>query len=105
MPHRASTPRPAQAGDLDLAIPKLRTGSLSPSLLERRRRIDQALYTMIMETYVHGCPLAAWTTCSRRWAGRHHRGPADAKSSDSWSATARPMRSGPSFCAPCVNAS
>ncbi|MFI9825941.1 transposase, partial [Streptomyces sp. NPDC052013] len=32
-----------QAGDLDLAIPKVRTGSFFPSLLERRRRIDQAL--------------------------------------------------------------
>ncbi|WP_237693829.1 transposase, partial [Streptomyces sp. SID2888] len=43
-----------QAGDLDLAIPKVRTGSFFPSLLERRRRIDQALYTVIMEAYVHG---------------------------------------------------
>lgn len=31
-----------QAGDLDLSIPKIRTGSFFPSLLERRRRIDQA---------------------------------------------------------------
>lgn len=43
-----------QAGDLDLAIPKVRTGSFFPSLLERRRRIDQALYSVIMEAYVHG---------------------------------------------------
>jgi putative transposase len=28
------------AGDLDLEIPKVRTGSFFPSLLERRRRID-----------------------------------------------------------------
>ena len=28
------------AGDLDLRIPKLRTGSFFPSLLERRRRVD-----------------------------------------------------------------
>jgi putative transposase len=40
--------------DLDLAIPKLRAGSFYPSLLERRRRIDQALYAVIMEAYVHG---------------------------------------------------
>jgi len=32
-----------QAGDLELAIPKLRAGSFIPSLLERRRRIDQGL--------------------------------------------------------------
>jgi putative transposase len=43
-----------QAGDLDLAIPKLRTGSFFPALLERWRRIDQALYAVIMEAYVHG---------------------------------------------------
>jgi putative transposase len=43
-----------QAGDLDLAIPKLRSGSFFPALLERRRRIDRALYAVIMEAYVHG---------------------------------------------------
>ncbi|MGW2370449.1 transposase, partial [Streptomyces sp. NPDC001667] len=43
-----------QAGDLDLGIPKVRTGAFFPSLLERRRRIDQALYAVIMEAYVHG---------------------------------------------------
>lgn len=43
-----------QAGDLELAIPKLRAGGFFPSLLERRRRIDQALYAVIMEAYVHG---------------------------------------------------
>jgi hypothetical protein len=43
-----------QAGDLDLAIPKLRAGTFFPSLLERRRRIDQALFAVIMEVYVHG---------------------------------------------------
>ncbi|MBB4789640.1 transposase-like protein [Streptomyces nodosus] len=43
-----------QAGDLDLAIPKVRTGSFFPSLLERRRRIDRALNAVIVEEYVHG---------------------------------------------------
>ena len=43
-----------QAGDLDLAIPKVRNGSFFPVLLERRRRIDQALYAVIMEAYVLG---------------------------------------------------
>ena len=32
-----------KAGDLQLAIPKLRKGSFFPELLEPRRRIDQAL--------------------------------------------------------------
>lgn len=42
------------AGDLQLRIPKLRTGSFYPALLERRRRVDQALYAVVMEAYLHG---------------------------------------------------
>jgi len=49
-PKTVSTP----AGDLSLRIPKLRTGSFFPSLLERRRRVDQALFAVVMEAYVHG---------------------------------------------------
>ena len=43
-----------KAGDVELAIPKLRRGSFLPSILEPRRRIDQALYAVVMEAYVHG---------------------------------------------------
>ena len=43
-----------KAGDLALAIPKLRKGSFFPELLEPRRRIDQALYAVVMEAYVNG---------------------------------------------------
>ena len=43
-----------QAGDLELKIPKLRKGSFLPSVLEPRRRIDKALYAVIMEAYVAG---------------------------------------------------
>jgi transposase-like protein len=42
------------AGDLELRIPKLRSGSFFPSLLERRRRIDQVLFAVVMEAYLHG---------------------------------------------------
>src|SRR4051812_41164658 len=42
------------AGDPELRIPKLRAGSFFPSLLERRRRVDQALFAVIMEAYLHG---------------------------------------------------
>jgi putative transposase len=42
------------AGDLDLRIPKLRSGSFFPSLLERRRRVDQALFAVVMEAYLYG---------------------------------------------------
>ncbi|NGM16249.1 IS256 family transposase [Verrucosispora sioxanthis] len=51
--HRSRT-RATTAGDLDLRIPKLRTGSFFPSLLERRRRVDQALFAVVMEAYLHG---------------------------------------------------
>ncbi len=43
-----------KAGDVNLRIPKLRTGSFFPSLLEPRRRIDKALWAVVMEAYVHG---------------------------------------------------
>jgi len=42
------------AGDLDLKIPKLRAGTFFPALLERRRRVDQALFAVVMEAYLHG---------------------------------------------------
>jgi putative transposase len=45
---------PTAAGDVELSIPKLRTGSFYPSLLERRRRIDRALHAVVMEAWVHG---------------------------------------------------
>jgi putative transposase len=51
--HRART-LTTTAGDLELRIPKLRTGSFFPSLLERRRRVDQALFAVVMEAYLHG---------------------------------------------------
>ena len=57
MTHRNGT-RPkvlwTKAGDLAVAIPKLRKGSFFPELLEPRRRIDQALYAVVMEAYVNG---------------------------------------------------
>jgi transposase-like protein len=43
-----------QGGDVQLRIPKLRKGSFFPAVLEPRRRIDQALYAVVMEAYVAG---------------------------------------------------
>ncbi len=43
-----------KGGDVTVAIPKLRQGSFFPSILKPRRRIDQALYAVVMEAYVHG---------------------------------------------------
>lgn len=41
-------------GDVELRIPKVWEGSFFPGLLEPRRRVDQALWAVIMEAYVHG---------------------------------------------------
>jgi len=43
-----------KAGDVELKIPKLRSGSFFPAVLERRRRIDRALFAVVIEAYVHG---------------------------------------------------
>ena len=41
-------------GDVEVGIPKLRTGSFFPELLEPRRRIDKALWAVIMTAYITG---------------------------------------------------
>ena len=42
------------AGEVELAIPKLRTGSFFPSLLHPRRRVDKALYAVICHAWIEG---------------------------------------------------
>ena len=42
------------AGDVELRIPKVREGAFFPSLLEPRRRVDRALWAVIMTAYVTG---------------------------------------------------
>jgi hypothetical protein len=42
------------AGDIEVKIPKLRQGSFFPSLLEPRRRVDRALWAVIMTAHVTG---------------------------------------------------
>jgi putative transposase len=65
-----------RAGTLDVAIPKLRSGSYFPDwLLERRRRAEAALTSVVATCYLLGVP-----------------GPADGKGSR-WR-TARPGRTG-----------
>src|ERR1700749_4782676 len=49
-PKLLSTP----GGDVEVAIPKLRTGSFFPELLEPRRRVDRALWAVIMTAYITG---------------------------------------------------
>ncbi|GGM25689.1 hypothetical protein GCM10010129_82740 [Streptomyces fumigatiscleroticus] len=47
------------AGDIELKIPKLRAGSFFPLLLERRRRVDRALFAVVMEACLHGVSIRA----------------------------------------------
>jgi len=56
------------AGDLELRIPKLRSGTFFPSLLERRRRVDQALFAVIMGPTCTVSPPGRSTTWSMRSA-------------------------------------
>ena len=42
------------AGDAELRIPKVREGAFFPSLIEPRRRVDRALWAVIMTAYVTG---------------------------------------------------
>ena len=48
---RLLAPRPATSS---CGSPSCARGRSSPSILEPRRRIDQALYAVVMEAYVHG---------------------------------------------------
>jgi transposase-like protein len=43
-----------RAGEIELAIPRLRTGSYFPSFLEPRSRSEQALVAVVQEAYVNG---------------------------------------------------
>ena len=43
-----------RAGELELAIPKLRKGSYFPSFLQPRKRSEQALVAVVQEAYVAG---------------------------------------------------
>ena len=43
-----------RAGEIELAIPKIRRGSYFPSFLEPRRRSEQALVSVIQQAYVCG---------------------------------------------------
>jgi len=43
-----------RVGTIELAIPKVRPGTYFPSLLQPRRRAEQALLGVVQEAYVHG---------------------------------------------------
>ncbi|MDQ0808505.1 hypothetical protein QFZ63_000219 [Streptomyces sp. B3I7] len=80
-----------QAGDLELAIPKLRAGSFLPSLLKRRRHIDQALYAVVVEASVGPSPYPPTGRRPKSSVDRHqtrlsHSGETARLGGDGWSA-------------------
>ena len=57
-----------RVGTLELAVPKLRTGSYFPSWLEPRRRSEQALVAVVTEAYVQGVSTRRVEALCSRWA-------------------------------------
>ena len=52
-----------RVGTLDIAVPKLRSGTYFPDwLMERRKRAESALITVVADCYLAACPRAAWTS-------------------------------------------
>jgi putative transposase len=57
-----------RAGTVELAIPKLRQGSYYPEwLLERRRRAERALATVVATSYLLGVSTRRWRSWRSRW--------------------------------------
>lgn len=52
-------------GEIPLHIPKLRSGSYIPSLLEPRRRTEQALLAVVQQAYVEGAVPEKWMISCR----------------------------------------
>ncbi len=63
-------PWDTRLGSMELAIPKLRTGSYFPSELSPRRRAEQALVSVVAEAYVQGVSTRKVEASSRRWVLR-----------------------------------
>ena len=60
-----------RAGTLDVAIPKLRSGSYFPDwLLERRRRAEAALTSVVATCYLLGVPPGGWRSWRSPWGSR-----------------------------------
>jgi Transposase, Mutator family len=57
-----------RVGTIELAIPRLRSGSYLPSWLEPRRCVERALCAVVAQCYVGGCRPGGSTTSPARWA-------------------------------------
>src|SRR6202171_4098273 len=47
-------PWDTRVGTIELQVPRVRDGSFFPSLLERRRRAERALVSVVQEAYIQG---------------------------------------------------
>ncbi|MCW2601290.1 MAG: transposase [Frankiales bacterium] len=77
------------AGDLTVKIPKVRTGSFFPALLNPRRRIDVALHAVVMQA-----ARASRRVGSMTWSS-HSAAPASARARSAGSAASSTPRSLP----------
>ena len=69
-------PWDTRAGTVEVKIPKLRAGSYFPEwLLERRRRAETALVSVVATCYLLGARRGAWSAWPRRSAPRAFRTP------------------------------
>src|SRR5215216_5962094 len=58
----ANLPGDTRAGEIELQIPKIRQGSYFRSILEPRRRAEQALLAVVEQAYVAASPRGASTS-------------------------------------------
>ncbi len=82
-----------RAGELELAIPKLRRGSYFPSFLEPRKRSEQALVAVIQEAYVAGVSTRKVDQSSSR-SGCASRSQRSRGSAPAWTSRSRRSVSG-----------
>jgi putative transposase len=83
-------PRPwdTRAGEIELAIPKLRQGSYFPSFRHPRRRAEQALVAVVQEAYINGVSTRKGRPARRADGAAPEQGPG-------LPALSRPRRAGP----------
>lgn len=85
-----------RVGTIDVAVPKLRTGSFFPDwLLERRTRAERALTTVIATCYLKGVSTRRMNDLVASWGStisRSPRYPRSPKTSTAWSRIFAPNR-------------
>ena len=84
-----------RAGTVELAIPKLRSGSYFPHwLLERRRRAEQALISVVATAYLLGSPPAESRNSPSPSASPSCRSPRSARWPSIWTSRSPPSVTG-----------